>query len=472
MRAGDEHIPVGVDPEVWNWLSRRSTRGGSWTLQRVVRAKGTRRISVVLPARDEEQTVGGIVAEVRRRLVEDVRLVDEVIVINSRSCGATASVAASAGATVYHQDHILPGQPRMEGKGDALWKGLAASTGDIVLFVDSDLRDFTMHFMVGLLGPLLCEAGVVFVKAHYLRPLVTGQVTVPGGGGRVTELVARPLINMFWPHLAGFVQPLAGEYGGYRHVLEKIPFATGYGVEFAMLIDLFKLLRLDALAQVDLGTRTHRHNDIEALGRMAARIYGPGRARNSSASTAVSPKTQASRWLTQFRHDTTSPVRHQLRVSDVAVQERPPLADVRALADLLTAAPGACPWPLAHPAVMTITVLINAGPWLTVPPVGYGGMRTSVTITRAAGNNDDVSSPAGGKPGSRLSYRLFEGMREATIIRRACHNSPRTRRGQAGADLSSRRSSGYIYAEVGCGRYPQAVVDTESPSAPPCRQHR
>ena len=167
----------------------------------------------MLPARDEEQTVGGIVAQVRRRLVEDVGLVDEVIVIDSRSCDATAAVAASAGATVYHQDQILPEQPRMDGKGDALWKGLAASTGDIVLFVDSDLRDFTTHFIVGLLGPLLCEAGVVFVKAHYLRPLMTDQVTVPGGGGRVSELVARPLINMFWPRWPASCSPWQASTG-------------------------------------------------------------------------------------------------------------------------------------------------------------------------------------------------------------------------------------------------------------------
>jgi glucosyl-3-phosphoglycerate synthase len=347
MRDSDEQIPVGVDPEVWHWLPRRSTRGASWTLKRVVRAKGARRISVVLPARDEEQTVGGIVAQVRRRLVEDVSLVDEIIVIDSRSRDATAAVAASAGATVYHQDEILPGQPRMGGKGDALWKGLAASTGDIVLFVDSDLRDFTTQFIVGLLGPLLCEAGVVFVKAHYLRPLVTDQVTVPGGGGRVSELVARPLINMFWPRLAGFVQPLAGEYGGYRDVLEKIPFTTGYGVEFAMLIDLVNLVGLDALAQVDLGTRTHRHHDIEALARMAAQILQTASVRLQREHRGVT-EAPTSRWLTQFRHDTTTPVHHQLMVSDVAVQERPPLADVRAAADLLAAAPGAGSWPLEN----------------------------------------------------------------------------------------------------------------------------
>jgi glucosyl-3-phosphoglycerate synthase len=330
MRDADDQTPAGVDPEMWSWLSWRSSRGTSWTLQRVLQAKGSRRISVVLPARDEEQTVGGIVAQVRRRLVEDVRLVDELIVIDSRSHDATAAVAASAGATVYHQDRVLPDQPRMDGKGDALWKGLAASTGDIVLFVDSDLRDFTTNFIVGLLGPLLCEPGVMFVKAHYLRPLVTDQVSVPGGGGRVSELVARPLINMFWPRLAGFVQPLAGEYGGSRHVLEQIPFVTGYGVELAMLIDLLDLVGLDALAQVDLGTRTHRHHDIEALGRMAAQILQTANARLPREHRGLIG-APASRWLTQFRHDTTTPVHHQLVVSDVAVQERPPLADVRAV---------------------------------------------------------------------------------------------------------------------------------------------
>jgi glucosyl-3-phosphoglycerate synthase len=322
---------------MWDWLPRRSSRGTSWTLQRVLKAKGSKRISVVLPARDEEQTVGGIVAEVRRRLVENVCLVDELIVIDSRSSDATAAVAASAGATVYHQDQILPEQPRMDGKGDALWKGLAASTGDIVLFVDSDLRDFTTNFIVGLLGPLLCEPGVVFVKAHYLRPLVTDQVSVPGGGGRVSELVARPLINLYWPRLAGFVQPLAGEYGGYRQALERIPFATGYGVEFAMLVDLLELVGLDALAQVDLGTRTHRHQDIEALGRMAAQILQTAHARLQREHRAADD-APASGWLTQFRHDTTSPVHHQLVTSDVAVQERPPLADVR---ELLAAVPAA-----------------------------------------------------------------------------------------------------------------------------------
>ncbi|MDF2829250.1 MAG: glucosyl-3-phosphoglycerate synthase, partial [Mycobacterium sp.] len=337
MRDAEEHAPVGVDPEMWDWLSRRSSRGTSWTLQRVVQAKGARRISVVLPARDEEQTVGGIVAEIRRRLVEEAGLVDELIVIDSRSSDATAAVAASAGATVYHQDEILPEEPRMDGKGDALWKGLAASTGDIVLFVDSDLHDFTTDFVVGLLGPLLCEPGVMFVKAHYLRPLVTDQVSVPGGGGRVSELVARPLINMFWPRLAGFVQPLAGEYGGYRHVLERIPFVTGYGVEFGMLVDLLDLVGLDALAQVDLGTRTHSHQDIEALGRMAAQILHTANTRLERERRGVDERP-ASKWLTQFRHDTTTPVRHQLVVSDVAVEERPPLADVR---DVLATVPAA-----------------------------------------------------------------------------------------------------------------------------------
>jgi glucosyl-3-phosphoglycerate synthase len=347
MRDGDRQIPTGIDPEVWDWLPRRSSRGSSWALQQVLRSKGAKRISVVLPARNEEQTVGRIVAEVRRRLGEDVGLVDEVIVIDSRSCDATATVAAAAGAVVRHQDEVLPDQPRMEGKGDALWKGLAASTGDVVIFVDSDLRDFNTHFIVGLLGPLLCEDGVEFVKAHYLRPLVTDHGTVPGGGGRVSELVARPLINMFWPRLAGFVQPLAGEYGGYRHVLERIRFVTGYGVEFAMLVDLLNLVGLDALAQVDLGTRTHRHHDIEALGRMAAQILQTAASQLQREHRGIND-APASTWLTQFRHDASSPVHHQLMVSDIAVQERPPLAEIRHVAELATTAPADRTSPLAH----------------------------------------------------------------------------------------------------------------------------
>jgi glucosyl-3-phosphoglycerate synthase len=347
MRDGDQHTPSGIDPEVWHWLSRRSSRGMSWTLQRVMRAKGTKRISVVLPARNEEQTIGRIVAELCCRLVEDVGLVDEVIVIDSRSSDATAAVAAAAGATVYHQDQVLPEQPRMEGKGDVLWKGLAASTGDVVLFVDSDLRDFTTQFIVGLLGPLLCQDDVAFVKAHYLRPLVTDHGAVPGGGGRVSELVARPLINMFWPRLAGFVQPLAGEYGGYRRVLEQIPFVTGYGVEFAMLIDLLNLVGLDALAQVDLGTRTHRHHDIEALGRMAAQILQTATLRLQCAQGGVTDAPAT--WLTQFRHDPASSLNHQLIVSDIAVQERPPLADVRRVEGLAATAPADRSSPLRNP---------------------------------------------------------------------------------------------------------------------------
>lgn len=332
------HRPAGVDPQVWAWLPRRSSSAAAWPLQRVMRAKDSRRVSVVLPARDEEQTVGSIVAQIRRRLVEDVALVDEIIVIDSRSVDTTAAVAAAAGATVHHQDDVLPEQPRMDGKGDALWKGLAASTGDVVVFVDSDLRDFTTQFIIALLGPLLCEPGVMFAKGHYLRPLVTEQATVPGGGGRVSELVARPLINMFWPRLSGFVQPLAGEYGGCRDVLERIPFTTGYGVEIAMLIDLLNVVGLDALAQVDLGTRIHRHHDVEALGRMAAQILHTVTARLQQEHRGYAGEP-ASTWLTQFRHVPAAPVHHQLVVSDIGVQERPPLAHLRNLPDLVTTAP-------------------------------------------------------------------------------------------------------------------------------------
>jgi glucosyl-3-phosphoglycerate synthase len=219
----------------------------------------------------------------------------------------------------------------LEGKGDALWCGLAASTGDVVVFVDADLREFRPHFVTGLLGPLLTDPSIAFVKAYYHRPLAAGASVELDGGGRVTELVARPLLNVFWPELAGFVQPLAGEYAGRRAVLEQVPFVSGYGVEIAMLIDLLDLVGLDGLAQVDLGTRLHRHQSIEALGRMSAQIMLTAWSRlqrEGRANMAATPTTM----LTQFRRAGAGCLRdlgREVVVTDVSVLERPALAQVR-----------------------------------------------------------------------------------------------------------------------------------------------
>src|SRR5205085_7306937 len=184
----------------------------------------------------------------------------------------TGDVAAAAGARGISQDEITRDLPRMAGKGDALWAGLADACGDVVGFVDADLREFSPHFVTGLLGPLLTDESVDFVKGFYHRPLSGTHGVEPDGGGRVTELMARPLLNMYWPELAGFVQPLAGEYAGRREVLESIPCVVNYGVEIGHLIDILESRGLDALAQDDLGKRTHRHQNTHALGRTSGQI--------------------------------------------------------------------------------------------------------------------------------------------------------------------------------------------------------
>ncbi|GGR75249.1 glucosyl-3-phosphoglycerate synthase [Micromonospora fulviviridis] len=320
-----------VSPVVEAWATYRTTSAENWPTRRLLRAKGASRVSVVLPARNEEATVGAIVSTIREHLMDRVSLVDELIVVDSRSTDRTAQVARAAGAEVVSQDAMTRGLPRLTGKGDALWAGLAAAEGDVVAFIDADLREFRPHFVTGLLGPLLTDPSVDFVKGFYHRPLVGATGVEADGGGRVTELMARPLLNLFWPELAGFVQPLAGEYAGRRDVLERVPFVSGYGVETAMLIDLLELVGLDALAQVDLGERKHRHQDTAALGRMSAQIMLTAWSRLQRRGWAV-PGLEPTALLTQFRRGGSEALPNldrEIVVSDVSIEERPPLAQLR-----------------------------------------------------------------------------------------------------------------------------------------------
>jgi glucosyl-3-phosphoglycerate synthase len=296
---------------------RRDRHAAQWPAEDLVASKGTNRVSVVIPARDEEVTIGRIVHTIRQRLVEQVPLVDELLVVDSCSQDRTVRVAVDAGAWVVSQDDVLRHLPLMRGKGDALWKGLAATGGDVVVFIDGDLRDFSERLVTGLLGPLLTDPAIAYVKGFYRRPLGTDKT----GGGRVTELMARPLINTYWPELAGFVQPLAGEYGGRREVLERLPFVTHYGVEVAHLIDLLDLVGVDALAQVDLGVRHHQHQSTHALGRMAGQILHTvlDRLERSGRMTCAKPSTT----LTQFVGS------RSLILADMSVASRPPLASLR-----------------------------------------------------------------------------------------------------------------------------------------------
>jgi glucosyl-3-phosphoglycerate synthase len=224
-------------------------------------AKGGRTTSVCLPARDEAATVGEIVARIAEH-----PLVDEVVVVDDHSGDGTGEAAAAAGATVVRAADVLPTYGTGPGKGQALWKAVASSTGDVVAFCDADLRDFQPHFITGLLGPFLLDPSLGFLKAYYERPGGDGS---PRGGGRVTELVARPVLHLLFPELADVVQPLAGEFAARRDVFEALPFVEGYGVDIGLLVDAWRWCGLDGLAQVDLGTRKHRNRPLEDLGPMA-----------------------------------------------------------------------------------------------------------------------------------------------------------------------------------------------------------
>jgi glucosyl-3-phosphoglycerate synthase len=241
----------------------------------LIEAKRGRRVSVALPARNEAPTIGPIVSTIRKHLARRRRLVDEIVVVDDRSTDGTPARAASAGATVVSADEILPECDPGGGKGDAMWKSLHVTDGDFVVWCDADVRNFSPAFVIGLLGPLLTTDDVGLVKGFYDRPLDG----VRGEGGRVTELVARPLISMYFPHLAGVRQPLAGEYAGRREVLERVPFVQGYGVDLGILIDVVEQFGLGALAQVDLGVRVHRNRPLDELGPQALAVLHAALAR-------------------------------------------------------------------------------------------------------------------------------------------------------------------------------------------------
>ena len=274
-------------------------------------ALGTR-VSVCLPARNEEATVGQIVATVRRTLLERTRLVDEVVVIDDGSTDATAEVAAYDGARVVAATDVLPDLPSGSGKGNALWLSLYVCEGDLICWVDADIRNFGPHFVTRLLAPLLTDPTVGFVKGYYRRPLFD-KVT---GGGRVTELMARPVISSLFPHLADFVQPLSGEYAGRRSLLESVPFVEGYGVEIGLLVDLVARFGMDAMAQADLGVREHRNRPLEELGPQAMAVLVTALRR------AGMPVDR--RLAELVRYDTEQ---RQERVP-VEIRERPPMLSV------------------------------------------------------------------------------------------------------------------------------------------------
>jgi glucosyl-3-phosphoglycerate synthase len=255
---------------VWEWFEQRSFHHQGFQSFSVT-AIGAERPSTTLifPARNVAGTIGTILS-----VVNDLRartgLPGQVIVVDADSPDGTADIARAHGAEVYSENELIPGYGPAQGKGDAMWRSLSVARGDIVMFADADTTDFPEHFVYGILGPLLADPQIQFCKAAYRRPFKQGEEAVPDGGGRVTELMARPLINLFYPELAGFVQPLAGEFAARRELLNRLPFFTGYGVEIGMMIDILAEVGLAGMAQVDLGTRQNRHQSLASLTRMSS----------------------------------------------------------------------------------------------------------------------------------------------------------------------------------------------------------
>lgn len=294
-----------------SWFERRTWQNPDWKHDDIVAAKGDRTVSVVLPALNEEDTVADVVGSVRPLLGT---VVDELIVMDSGSTDDTAELAERAGARVVHREDVLPELPPVPGKGEVLWRSLAATSGDLVVFLDSDLVEPDPAFVPTLLGPLLCEDGVHLVKGFYRRPLRLES----SGGGRVTELLARPVLSALRPTLSGLIQPLGGEYAATREFLESVPFAAGYGVEIGLILDAEARYGLEGLAQVNLGVRKHRNRSLLQLGVMSRQILGTALARCGIKADDPAQLTQFTQVEDEWRPD----------VTDVLVADRPPMREI------------------------------------------------------------------------------------------------------------------------------------------------
>ncbi len=226
-------------------------------------------ISLGLPALNEAETVGNVIRTIKSALVDDAPLLDEIVLIDSNSSDNTREIAEACGIPWVIHQHVLPGQGARRGKGEALWKSLHALRGDLIAWIDTDIVNIHPRFVYGILGPLIINPKIQFVKGFYQRPIRVGDRIQAAGGGRVTELLARPIINMFYPELSGFAQPLSGEYAGRRGAFERIPFYSGYGVETGMLLELLNQFGLDGLSQVDLEERVHRNQELQSLSKMS-----------------------------------------------------------------------------------------------------------------------------------------------------------------------------------------------------------
>ena len=320
---GQEAISVLVD----KWFAENTYHADEFAdLDALLDLKRQRghTISLALPALNEEATIGNVIRSIKGPLMEEIPLIDELVLIDSRSTDRTVDIARSLGIPVFVHQDILPEYGQRHGKGEALWKSLYVTHGDLVFWIDTDIVNIHPRFVYGLIGPLLLNPGVQFVKGFYRRPLRVDGKLQAGGGGRVTELTARPLLNLFFPELSGVIQPLSGEYGGRRSLLEQLPFYTGYGVETGMLIDVLERAGLSSIAQVDLKERVHRNQPLQTLSKMSFAIiqvvvnklerrFGPDLLEDTNTSMKLIRQVND-----EFR----------LEVQEIIEYERPPMAEI------------------------------------------------------------------------------------------------------------------------------------------------
>jgi len=321
--AGVQAISILVD----KWFAENTFHADEFSdLKYLLELKQEEKLSISLamPALNEEETVGNVITTIKDALMTRIPLLDEIVLIDSMSNDRTRRVAEKLGVPVYIHQEILPIYGERHGKGEALWKSLYCTSGDILIWIDTDIVNIHPRFVYGLIGPLLLRPEIQFVKGFYRRPLKVGRKIQAGGGGRVTELTARPLLNLFYPELSGIVQPLSGEYGGRRKALEQLPFFSGYGVEIGLLIDVFEKFGIRAIAQIDLLERIHHNQSLEALGKMSFAIIQAVTSRLESR-YGLGIVENVNRTMKLIRYEKE---RFFLDVEEVAEKSRPPMIEL------------------------------------------------------------------------------------------------------------------------------------------------
>jgi glucosyl-3-phosphoglycerate synthase len=325
--ASEEAAQTAISVLVDKWFAENTFHADEFSdLKYLISLKQKQNltISLALPALNEEGTVGSVLRTIKKALFTHYPLLDEIVLIDSNSTDRTRQIAEKIGVPVEIHQKILPQYGARKGKGEALWKSLYCTRGDIVIWVDTDIVNFHPRFIYGLIGPLLLRPEIDFVKGFYRRPLKVGNKMQAGSGGRVTELTARPLLNLFYPELSGMIQPLSGEYGGRRKVLEQLPFFSGYGVEIGLLIDMLEKFGLSSIAQVDLLERIHHNQPLEALSKMSFAII-QAVIRKLEGKYGQNILENINKTMKLIRHEQD---RFFLDIEEIAEGERPPMIEV------------------------------------------------------------------------------------------------------------------------------------------------